>query len=124
MKIFHHHIYEYKKGLRDLVLCTMDSANQLLIEQKLDLNNIVFIIWPLNNNKINVFFGHLSCVNVIKCFRKNSLQQLTVEEDFILGIMLGYNRTLQCERYLQRKKKATALAKIQYLTGHNKKWID
>ena len=29
---------------------------------------------------------------------------LEKEEDFILGIMLGYDRLRQCERYLKRKR--------------------
>ena len=33
-----------------------------------------------------------------------SLSNLTDEEDFILGTMLGYDRVKQCERYLRRKR--------------------
>jgi hypothetical protein len=33
-----------------------------------------------------------------------SLSNLTDEEDFILGTMLGYDRVKQCERYLKRKR--------------------
>jgi len=33
-----------------------------------------------------------------------SLSDLTDEEDFILGTMLGYDRVKQCERYLKRKR--------------------
>ena len=31
------------------------------------------------------------------------LNQLTPEEDFILGAMLGYDIRVQCERYCERK---------------------
>ena len=34
------------------------------------------------------------------------LNQLTPEEDFILGAMLGYDICAQCERYCKRKSKA------------------
>ena len=33
------------------------------------------------------------------------LNQLTPEEDFILGAMLGYDICAQCERYCARKNK-------------------
>ncbi|RLD17868.1 MAG: DUF2023 domain-containing protein, partial [Caldiserica bacterium] len=32
------------------------------------------------------------------------LSNLTEEEDFILGIMLGYDRLKQCERYMRIKR--------------------
>lgn len=39
------------------------------------------------------------------------LSQLTPEEDFILGAMLGYDICAQCERYCERKcRKAQAAA--------------
>ena len=40
-----------------------------------------------------------TCAVVLK-FRQ---ERLVDKEDFILGIMLGYDRLLQCERYLKRK---------------------
>ena len=33
------------------------------------------------------------------------LNQLTPEEDFILGAMLGYDICTQCERYCERKER-------------------
>ena len=36
--------------------------------------------------------------------KPRSLSDLTDEEDFILGVMLGYDRLKQCERYLKRKR--------------------
>ncbi len=43
------------------------------------------------------------CVDIIKQMNFDSLSDLTDEEDFILGTMLGYDRMNQCERYLKRK---------------------
>ena len=41
------------------------------------------------------------------------LSQLTPEEDFILGAMLGYDICAQCERYCERKcRKAQAAASL------------
>lgn len=102
MKVFLHHIYEYQKGLRRLVLCTMAEAEKPLIERRLQENKISYLIWPLKTGSINVFFGHAYCIDVLVRFNKTSLTQLTHEEDYILGIMLGYDRLLQCKRYLER----------------------
>lgn len=55
----------------------------------------------MNNEKINVFFGAKDCVDVVKTFVSKKLNELTPEQDFILGIMLGYDRLKQCERYLK-----------------------
>lgn len=107
LKIFYHHIYEYEKGLRRLVLCTMKSSERSVIERRLKENGIAFVIWPLSDSHINVFFGHFYCIEVLMRFHKTSLTQLSPEKDYILGIMLGYDRLLQCKRYLERTQGRT-----------------
>ncbi len=102
MNIFCHHLYEYKKGLRRLILHTMDIKYKARAEQKLKSNGIDYIIIPLNEMKINLFFGQRQCLDTLRCFDTLNLNELTHEQDFILGVMLGYDLTLQCERYLQR----------------------
>ncbi len=103
MKVFYHHIYEYKKGIRKLILHTTAKTNYTKIEGALRQKKIAYLIYPLGKNKINVFFGDDACVAVIKNFNKHNLFDLTDEEDFILGVMLGYDTAKQCERYLCRK---------------------
>lgn len=103
MKILCHHIYEYKKGLRNLVLHTLSADQRYLAEEKLVKNNIPYIIREVNKNKINIFFGAKECVDVIESFEDKCLSEFTHEEDFILGIMLGYSRIEQCKRYIKRK---------------------
>jgi hypothetical protein len=34
-----------------------------------------------------------------------SLNELSDEQDFMLGVMLGYGRLVQCDRYLQRRSR-------------------
>lgn len=104
MKVFTHYLYEYKKGLRNLALHTGNVEERDAIEKKLKRENISYYIQNLNNTKMNVFFGDKVCVDVIKQMNFKSLSDLTDEEDFILGIMLGYDRLKQCERYLKRKQ--------------------
>ncbi len=105
MKVLSHHIYEYKKGLRNLVLHTMSSSYRHVAEKELKRNGIDYIVNEVNERKINIFFGSKACVEVVKEFGKRSLTDLTPEEDFILGIMLGYDRLRQCDRFLSRKNK-------------------
>jgi hypothetical protein len=70
---------------------------------KLKTEKIAYYIHRVNGSKINIFFGDDACVNVIEQMKIKLLKELTPEEDFILGIMLGYDRLKQCERYLRRK---------------------
>jgi hypothetical protein len=104
MKVFIHHIQEYKKGLRALVLHTTKASNRAAIEKRLERETIDCYIQEVNGTKINVFFGNPVCIEVIKQMNIESLSNLTDEEDFILGTMLGYDRVKQCERYLKRKR--------------------
>ncbi len=106
MEVFIHHIYEYQKGIRNLILHTTDKKDLKLIKEKLNSANIDYIIYPLGKQRINIFFGAKECVEVIKNINKISLTTYTPEEDFILGIMLGYDRRRQCERFLKFKEKA------------------
>ncbi|HEC93481.1 MAG TPA: DUF2023 family protein [Candidatus Atribacteria bacterium] len=103
MRIFAHHLYEYKKGLRSLALYTGSTEEKEAIEKKLKKENIDYYIQKNNDVRMNVFFGDSVCIKMIKQMKFKQLSNLTEEEDFILGIMLGYDRLKQCERYLKRK---------------------
>jgi Protein of unknown function (DUF2023) len=113
MEVFLHHLYEYHKGLRSLILHTMAAALQEPMEARLKREGIAYRIYPLGKSRINVFFGAKECVAVIDSIGKSSLAEYTLEEDFILGTMLGYSRLQQCERYLKmvEKKEETETAK-------------
>lgn len=102
MQVFYHHIYEYKKGIRNLVLHTEKAHLKNKIETRLQKDNIDYLIHNINPTKINIYFGNTDCVNVVKSFNTHKLNELSQEQDFILGIMLGYDRLKQCERYLTR----------------------
>ena len=103
LRVFIHHIYEYKKGLRSLILTTEKKSNQPYIEQRLQKEEIPYFITPVGEKSpsINVFFGNEDCINVVKTFQK-PLNKLSDEQDFMLGIMLGYDKILQCQRYIKR----------------------
>ncbi|MEA2033756.1 MAG: DUF2023 family protein [Euryarchaeota archaeon] len=111
MDVLTHHIQEYKKGLRTLVLHTARATNRTAIEKRLNWAMIDYYIQEVNEKKINVFFGDSICIDVIKQMHFTSLSNLTDEEDFILGTMLGYARLKQCERYLKRKYSGGSIEK-------------
>lgn len=103
IQIFKHHIYEYHKGIRNMVLHTMHSCYREEAEDILTRKGIAFHTSPVSDIKINIFFGSTSCVDIIKSFGHKTLNDYTDEQDFILGIMLGYDRKDQCKRYNKRK---------------------
>lgn len=100
--VLNHHIYEYRKGLRRLVLFTAVRTQQTYIEERLRRAHIEYYIQAINHSGINVFFGHKACIDVIRSFGCPSLRDLTPEQDFILGTLLGYDTVAQCARYVER----------------------
>lgn len=103
MQVFYHLIYEYQKGLRDLCLFTCKKEFEDKIKRALENQEIEYFICEISGEKINVFFGMKACLDIIKQFSCEELDKLTLEEDFILGMMLGYAKAQQYKRYLQRK---------------------
>jgi hypothetical protein len=104
MQILLHHVYEYKKGLRNLVLHTMNIREKHKTEELLTRKGIDYFMQVLDSGKMNVFFGDSKCVQIIESFGNKALNEFSDEEDFMLGTMLGYDRMQQCERYLKRRK--------------------
>ena len=102
MRLICHQIYELNKGLRDLALYTADIQELGETEKKLQGRDIDYEVQMLGDAKFNVFFGEKHCIDVIRSFGGKPLNEYTNEQDFILGIMLGYSRAKQCERYLER----------------------
>ena len=47
--------------------------------------------------------GRKACVEAIQYIISRPLSDISPEEDFILGALLGYDITMQCERYCKRK---------------------
>lgn len=104
MKLYMHHIYEFQKGVRNLVLCTMCPTCAVLVCERLDRLGIQHEIQHVSPNKVNLFFGNELCLKVVRSFIHKPLNQLSAEEDFMLGVMLGYNIIHQCERFFQYKR--------------------
>lgn len=105
LRVFSHHIYEYKKGLRNLILTTEKEVNREVITDRLESEKISYLIQEVDNKKINVFFGNPDCIKVIKSFNQPKLNHYTPEQDFILGTLLGYDKIQQCQRYMKMLQK-------------------
>lgn len=108
MQVFLHHIYEFRKGLRNLVLYTGTDEERETVERRLQRGNIDYMVQPVGTGKINVFFGNPACVAIVRRFAGKPLNDLTPEEDFMLGIMLGYDRIQQCIRFSARANRKKA----------------
>ena len=85
----------------DYVMIPGSGTKKIIRDVKID-----YIIQPVGNDRLNLFFGKRECLDAIRMIVTKPLCQLTPEEDFILGAMLGYDICAQCERYCERKKKA------------------
>ena len=103
MKVLMNHIYEYKKGVRQMVLFTMNKRYETFALQRLDHQNIPYVLQPAGKNTVNLYFGRRECLEAIRLIVTRPLNELTPEEDFILGAMLGYDICAQCERFCERK---------------------
>ncbi|MBO5584484.1 MAG: DUF2023 family protein [Prevotella sp.] len=104
MKVLMNHIYEYKKGVRRMVLFTCNSRYEQFARKRLEHQGIDYVIQPVGDGRsMNLFFGRQECLDAIRLMVNRPLNQLSPEEDFMLGALLGYDICAQCERYCQRK---------------------
>ena len=103
MKVLMNHIYELHKGVRHMVLFTCKKKYSELAIQRLESQGIPYLLQPAGQQNLNVYFGRRECLEAIRLIVTRPLNQLTPEEDFILGTMLGYDLCAQCERYCKRK---------------------
>ena len=105
MKVLMNHIYEYKKGVRRMVLFTFNRKYEKMALRRLEGQGIKYLIQPIGNDRLNLYFGREECLNAIRLMVTRPLNELSPEEDFILGAMLGYDICAQCERYCERKER-------------------
>ena len=106
LRVFMNHVYEYKKGIRRMILMTMLKRYQTFATERLSSQGIAFHVQEVSKDKINLYFGREECLKAVRLLIGNrAVNELSPEEDFILGAMLGYDICAQCERYCERCKK-------------------
>lgn len=86
-----------------MILFTANKKYEEYAVKRLTSQKINYLIQPVGADKINLFFGRKECINAIRYLVNRPLNQLSPEEDFILGAMLGYDICAQCKRYCERK---------------------
>lgn len=87
-----------------MVLYTMNRKHESFAIQRLESQQISYMIQEVGANKINLFFGKPECMEAIRHIIIRPLNELSAEEDFILGAMLGYDICQQCKRYCHKKE--------------------
>lgn len=104
IKVLFNHIYELKKGVRRMALYTMNKKNQEYAVARVRSQGLAYAIQEIDAHRINLFIGCEECISAIRMFVDRPLNQLTPEEDFILGALLGYDVCMQCKRFCSRKQ--------------------
>ncbi len=103
IRVLSEQIYLYKKGVRQLVLYTLPRCYEELAKSKLRNQGIDYLVQRVGDRVINLYFGRRACLDTICHLVDRPLSELSPEEDFMLGALLGYDLTMQCERYAKRK---------------------
>lgn len=93
-------LYEYDRGVRQLFLLTAMVEDVPPIRRRLEQEQVDYFEQPVNPSKTNVFFGKAALVETARQIASKPLNQLSPEEDFILGTLLSYDKERQCLRFL------------------------
>ena len=91
-----------------LFTCNKKYCEQTI--QRLESQDIPYLLQPAGQQNLNVYFGRRECLEAIRLIVTRPLNELTPEEDFILGAMLGYDICAQCERFCKLKAEVRASA--------------
>lgn len=108
LRLLHHSIYEYTRGVRGLFLMTVSRRELELVRAKLEAQGIDHFVQELSAAKANLYFGRPAFVAAARTFVTRPLNELSAEEDFMLGTLLGYDCEQQCRRYLTRSGRRIA----------------
>ncbi|RJF68356.1 DUF2023 family protein [Rhodopseudomonas palustris] len=103
LQIFNHHLYELSKGMRPLALMTMTVEAAAPVIARLQSRGIAHHVHEACPDRVNVVFGSRLAVQVVSSFMVGPLCGLSAEHDFMLGVLLGYDREMQCVRFLERR---------------------
>lgn len=105
LRLFNHHLYEFRRGVRALFLMTLPACECGLLMTRLAREEVAFHVQSVNAEKVNLYFGREAFVDTARCLAAKPLCHLTPQEDFMLGTLLGYDREQQCRRFLDRVAK-------------------
>lgn len=89
MKMLLHHIYEFRKGVRDLVLCTLCPTCAGLLIERLRSQGIDYLLQPVTEQKVNLYFGKRSCLDAVQTFVDKPLNKTDSRGGFHAGHHVG-----------------------------------
>ena len=93
-----------------MILFTCNRRFERQACHRLYRQSIDYVVQPAGKENVNVYFGRKECLDAIRLFVTRPLNELSPEEDFILGALLGYDICAQCERYGKNLVKARNVA--------------
>ncbi len=111
IKVLANHIYEYQKGVRRMVLFTFNKKYEDEAVRRLQRQHIDYFIQAVGNERLNLFFGRKECLEALRLMVNKPLSELSPEEDFILGALLGYDICDECKRYCEMKYRHSNIQK-------------
>ena len=76
MKVLMNHIYEYQKGVRQMVLYTFNKKYEQFAIARLERQHIDYLIKPVGKDNLNLFFGKKECLNAIRMMVNRPLNEL------------------------------------------------
>ena len=68
LKVLMNHIYEYKKGVRRMILFTCNRRYEAFAVQRLSRQAIDYVVQPAGKENVNVYFGRRECLDAIRLF--------------------------------------------------------
>ena len=77
LQVFLNYVYEYKKGVRNMVLCTLNRRYLAAAVARLDDQGICHFEQSANENNVNLYFGKPECIAAVRQFIVRPLHQLS-----------------------------------------------
>lgn len=68
LQVFLNYVYEYKKGVRNMVLCTLNRRYLAAAVARLDDQGICHFEQSANENNVNLYFGKPECIAAVRQF--------------------------------------------------------
>lgn len=69
MKVLTNHIYELRKGVRQMVLFTCNKKYGEQIAGRLESKGIPYVLQPAGQQNLNFYFGRRECLETLSVYR-------------------------------------------------------
>ena len=66
LKVLMNHIYEFRKGVRQMVLFTCHKRYEAFARQRLEHMGIPYLVQPAGKQNLNLYFGRSECLDAIR----------------------------------------------------------